>query len=365
MYRVLLVLLLLVTMFSVQTVFAQDESDGDALADGEYSAVISAGPAFIRADASPDGDALGRCPTGQNLTIWLPAVDEWLTSSCLGVNGYIHNSLVEIGEMVVPEESMMEDEESMMEEDDSMMEEEAMEEESMMEEDDSMMEEEAMEEEPAAGEYTAVISKGPARIRTEASLEGEILGLCPRGQGLTVWLPAVDEWLTSSCLGLTGFIHSSLVEVGDAVVPEEAMEEEAMMEDDSMMEEEAMEEDDSMMEEEEAMEEEAMEEDDSMMEEDTMMGPGAGAHSAVINAGPAFIRAAASMDGEVLGRCSRGQDLTVWLPATDGWLLSSCLNVNGYIHESLVDVGDPIIPEIEDLGDSDGEEMAMEESEEG
>ena len=67
---------------------------------------------------------------------------------------------------------------------------------------------------PAAVERSAVISRGPARIRQQPWLGATILGHCWRRSALTVWLPAVNgEWLTASCYGVNGYIHASLVRV--------------------------------------------------------------------------------------------------------------------------------------------------------
>ena len=67
---------------------------------------------------------------------------------------------------------------------------------------------------PAAIERSAVISRGPARIRQQPWLGATILGHCWRRSALTVWLPPVNgEWLTASCYGVNGYIHASLVRV--------------------------------------------------------------------------------------------------------------------------------------------------------
>ena len=204
--------------------------------------------------------------------------------------------------------------------------------------DESMMDE-AMKEEMMAGEFSAVVnSLGRVRIRAGASLDTEIVGFCPARAKLTVWLPAAGDWLAASCHDVNGFIHSSLVDVGDAVVPaDDAMMDEGKMADEMM--------DDGKMADEKM--------DDAMKEE--MM---AGEFSAVVNSlGRVRIRAGASLDTEIVGFCPAGAKLTVWLPAAGDWLAASCHDVNGFIHSSLVDVGDLVIPTISDLGGSD--EMAM------
>jgi len=204
---------------------------------------------------------------------------------------------------------------------------------------ESMMEGSKMDE-MMAGEFTAVISRGRARIRSGASLDSEINGFCQKGSRLTVWLPAAGDWLAASCQGVAGFIHSSLVDVGEAVTPaEDAMMDKAMMKD-AMMDDGMMA--DKMM-------------DDSMMK-DSMM---AGEFTAVISSGPARVRDGASLESPIVGLCAAGAKLTVWLPAAGDWLTASCHEVNGFIHNSLVEVGGHVIPTISDLGGSD--EMAMKE----
>lgn len=185
----------------------------------------------------------------------------------------------------------------------------------------------SMSEAMVGGEYTAVISAGRARIRAGAGLDAEVVGYCAEGTALTVWLPAMDGWLIASCEGATGYIHESLVDIGEMATVEA---------DDAMM-------DDSMM------EKDAMMDDSMMMDEDATVMLTGGEYSATLDKGRARIRAGAGMDGEIVGYCAEGAALTVWLPAVDGWLTASCYGVTGYIHESLVTVGSPVIPEITDL----------------
>ena len=220
MFRVLLTVSVFVLLLFAQVVMAQDEgmmmgesvmdeSKMDAMMSGEFTAVISSGRARIRAEASLDGEVRGFCRLGDRLTVWLPAIDDWLTSSCQGVTGFIHSSLVDVGEAVVPTDAAMMDDGMMM--DDSMKDDGMMMDDSMME--DSMM------DKMMAGEFSAVITRGRARIRAGASLDAEILGFCQKSDQLTVWLPGDGDWLTSSCHGVTGFIHSSLVDVGGPAIP--------------------------------------------------------------------------------------------------------------------------------------------------
>ena len=225
MFRVLLLLLVLVTMLFAQGVMAQDDGMmGDKMMDesmkgdkmsGEFNAVVIEGRARIRAGASLDDEVVGHCAKGDRLTVWVSGMGDWLLSSCYGVNGFIHGSLVEIGEAVVPsDDAMMMDEDKMMDEsmkyemmDDSM--------------DDKMMDD-SMKDEMMTGEFSAVVINGPARIRTGASLENAIVGLCPKGYQLTVWLPGEGDegdWLIASCHNLNGYVHNSLVEVGKQVIP--------------------------------------------------------------------------------------------------------------------------------------------------
>ena len=265
MFRFVLLLLVLVTMLFAQGAMAQDDgmmgdekmddSMKEEMTTGEFKAVISGDTARVRDRPSPDGSVIGLCQSGNEFTVWLPARGDWLASSCYGVNGFIHSSLIEVGEAVMPSDDAMMMDDSMKDDmmDDSMkddmmddsMKDEMMDD-SMKDEmmDDSMkddMMDDSMKDEMMSGEFSAVITRGPARIRAGASTDDDIVGLCAKGDKLTVWLPGEGDWLTASCHGFNGYIHNSLVEVGEQVIP--AMTEDGDSDDMAMKDDMGMEDD--------------------------------------------------------------------------------------------------------------------------
>ena len=150
---------------------------------GGHSAVVTDGPARIRSGPGLQHPRLSWCDTGLPLTVWTPALKGWLRASCYGVNGWIHESLVQIG-------------------------------------DGSTQLRSSTPTFSAAsiprGEHQAVVIAGPARIRRGPGLNHRHLRWCGEGWPLTVWGPAQNGWMRASCYGSNGWIHFSLVEIGTA-----------------------------------------------------------------------------------------------------------------------------------------------------
>lgn len=65
-----------------------------------------------------------------------------------------------------------------------------------------------------------------------------------------------------------------------------------------------------------------------------------GALPARVSRGPARIRSGPGLEYPELTWCGFGWSLTVWTPATEGWLRASCYGVHGWIHGSLVQIDD-------------------------
>lgn len=125
---------------------------------------------------------------------------------------------------------------------------------------------------------SALVIKGPARVRSGPGLEHGRLRWCIAGTALTVWTPAVDGWLRARCRGGSGWIHESLVGIDSA------------------------------------------------------------AEQAVVIKGPAHIRSGPGAEHAHVRWCVRARSLTVWRPARDGWLRAECHGARGWIHESLVSI---------------------------
>ena len=151
---------------------------------------------------------------------------------------------------------------------------------------------------PASGQPATVID-GPARIRSGPGLEHSGLAWCATGAALTVFPPAVDNWLPASCYGANGWVYAPLVQYEDAPsqpgpAPVSASEEPA---------------------------------------------PASGQPATVID-GPAHIRSGPGQEHPHLRWCGIGWTLTVWPPAQNGWLPASCYGANGWIHDSLVAISE-------------------------
>ena len=150
---------------------------------------------------------------------------------------------------------------------------------------------------PASGQQ-ALVTNGPAHIRSGPGQEHPPLRWCGIGWPLTVWPPAQDGWLRASCFDGDGWIHESLVRITDSQTrPDPAP---APVSDGAQ--------------------------------------PASGQQALVTN-GPAHIRSGPGQEHPPLRWCGIGWPLTVWPPAQDGWLRASCYGGNGWIHESLVQIG--------------------------
>ncbi|MCE2489584.1 MAG: hypothetical protein J4G17_06375 [Anaerolineae bacterium] len=140
------------------------------------------GPARIRSGPGQQHSQLAWCADGAPLTVFPPAVDNWLPASCYGANGWIYEPLVRYEAApvqpavapVAPGESGR----------------------------------------PASGQQ-ATVTSGPAAIRSGPGQEHLHLRWCGIGWSLTVWPPTVEGWLPASCYGANGWIHESLVSVSD------------------------------------------------------------------------------------------------------------------------------------------------------
>ncbi len=228
-------------------------------------AVVAEGPARIRSGPGLEHPRVRWCDQGLPLTVWLPAVDGWLRASCFGANGWIHESLVQL------------------------------------EDGPDRLDIAAVavsDLPPSASGQQAVVTEGPARIRSGPGLEHPRVRWCDQGLPLTVWLPAVDGWLQASCYGANGWIHESLVQFDDE--PAQIDPAPAAVSD---------------------------------------VPPSASGQQAVVTEGPARIRSGPGLEHPRVRWCDQGLPLTVWLPAVDGWLRASCFGANGWIHESLVQTG--------------------------
>ncbi|MCY4022327.1 MAG: hypothetical protein OXF32_02650 [Anaerolineaceae bacterium] len=64
---------------------------------------------------------------------------------------------------------------------------------------------------PALTEHRAWIIRGTARIRSGPGLQYNQVGRCGLGQPLTIWRPAVNDFVRASCHNRNGWIHQSLV----------------------------------------------------------------------------------------------------------------------------------------------------------
>ena len=60
----------------------------------------------------------------------------------------------------------------------------------------------------------AVVTSGPAHIRSGPGAEHPHVRWCGVGWSLTVWPPAENGWLRASCYGANGWIHENLVSTG-------------------------------------------------------------------------------------------------------------------------------------------------------
>lgn len=158
---------------------------------------------------------------------------------------------------------------------------------------------ESVETVPVPEALLARVNRGPARIRSGPGLEHLHLGSCDYGMPLTVWSPASEGWLRASCFGVNGWIHESMVQRDEGAarsIP---------------------------------------------MPPAVVDGPPpVGEHQATVTHGPAHIRGGPGLEHAHLDWCGIGWSLTVWEPATDGWLRASCYGVNGWIHESLVAISE-------------------------
>ena len=240
--------------------------DDSAAFPGGHSAVVTDGPARIRSGPGLQHPRLAWCATGAALTVFPPAVDNWLPASCYGSDGWIHESLVHV--------------------------------------DDAPTQAGPASASPgdasrhASGQRATVID-GPARIRGGPGQQHPRLAWCATGAALTIFPPAVDNWLPASCYGSDGWIHESLVHVDDA--PTQAGPASASPGDASRH--------------------------------------ASGQRATVID-GPARIRGGPGQQHPRLAWCAIGAALTVFPPAVDNWLPVSCYGANGWIHESLVHVDD-------------------------
>ena len=235
--------------------------DASRPASGQRATVID-GPARIRGGPGQQHPRLAWCANGASLTVFPPAVGNWLPASCYGANGWIHEALVQVDAPTQPATAPGPAGDAVL---------------------------------PASGEQARVVS-GPARIRSGPGQQHPLLAWCAIGASLTVFPPAVDSWLPASCYGANGWIHASLVQVdaptlapapvqvGDAALP-------------------------------------------------------ASGEQAIVISGPAHIRAGPGAGHPHLRWCGIGWTLTVWPPAQNGWLPASCYGANGWIHESLVQIG--------------------------
>lgn len=145
-------------------------------------AVVTTAAARIRSGPGLQHDTVGLCGSGMSLTVWTPAQGGWLQASCFGANGWIYASLVSMGAASAPATAATG----------------------------------ATGPAPAAvsgSGQSAVVTNGPARIRTGPGMEHDTVGLCGIGWSLTVWSPGQGGWLQASCYGANGWIYQSLVNV--------------------------------------------------------------------------------------------------------------------------------------------------------
>ena len=151
-------------------------------ATGEHGAVVIDGPAYIRSGPGLEHPQHRWCDQGLTLTVWTPGLAGWLRASCYGGDGWIHESLVRIGDGTgQPAQAA------------------------------SL----AVSAPAPAGEHRATVIDGPARIRSGPGLEHPHHRWCDQGLTLTVWTPGVAGWLRASCYGGNGWIHESLVQILD------------------------------------------------------------------------------------------------------------------------------------------------------
>ena len=228
---------------------------------GGQAATVIDGPARIRSGPGQQHSRLAWCANGASLTVFPPAQGNWLPASCHGADGWIHTALVQY---------------------------------------DDAPTQPALAPAPVGdgGGQAATVIDGPARIRGGPGQQHLRLAWCANGASLTVFPPAVDNWLPASCYGASGWIHQSLVQIEDALTPPIQLA--APVGDASQ--------------------------------------PASGAPATVIS-GPAHIRSGPGQEHPHLRWCGIGWTLTVWPPAQNGWLPASCYGANGWIHESLVQVG--------------------------
>ncbi len=239
-------------------------------ASGRQATVVD-GPARIRSGPGAQHARLAWCADGASLTVFPPAVDNWLPASCYGADGWIYGPLVNYdagpAQPIVTPIPFPAGEISR----------------------------------PAGGQQTTVIS-GPARIRSGPGQQHSFLAWCAEGAPLTVFPPAVDDWLPASCYGANGWIFQPLVnyDAGPAQpivtpIPFPAGESPA----------------------------------------GEISRPAGGQQTNVIS-GPARIRSGPGQQHADLAWCAEGAPLTVFPPAVDGWLPASCYGANGWIYAPLV-----------------------------
>ncbi len=244
---------------------AQPETVGDAdLPIGGEQALVINGPARIRSGPGLEHSGLAWCANGAALTVFPPAEDDWLPASCYGANGWIYAPLVQVDAPTRRASAPVPAGDAAL---------------------------------PASGERAIVIS-GPAHIRSGPGAGHPHLRWCGIGWTLTVWPPAVDNWLPASCYGANGWIYAPLVQFDDA--PSQPGPAPVAVRDETA--------------------------------------PASGQPATVID-GPAHIRSGPGQEHPHLRWCGIGWTLTVWPPAQNGWLPASCYGANGWIHESLVRVG--------------------------
>ena len=249
-----------------QSVTEQDTAQGETLPGSGQQALVTNGPAHIRSGPGQEHPHLRWCGIGWPLTVWPPAQDGWLRASCFDGDGWIHESLVRITDSQTrpaPAPAPVSD-----------------------------------GAQPASGQQ-ALVTNGPAHIRSGPGQEHPHLRWCGIGWPLTVWPPAQDGWLRASCFDGDGWIHESLVRITDSQTrPAPAP---APVSDGAQ--------------------------------------PASGQQALVTN-GPAHIRSGPGQEHPHLRWCGIGWSLTVWPPSLDGWLRASCYGGNGWIHESLVQILD-------------------------
>ncbi|MCY4023274.1 MAG: hypothetical protein OXF32_07485 [Anaerolineaceae bacterium] len=240
-------------------------SEVSAPVSGQRTTVID-GPARIRSGPGLQHPGLAWCANGAALTVFPPAVDNWLPASCYGSNGWVYAPLVQYDDAPIqPGPAPV-----------------------------SVSEVTA----PVSGQRATVID-GPARIRSGPGLQHSGLAWCATGATLTVFPPALDNWLPVSCYGANGWIHASLVQVDDAPTQPGP----------------------------------------APVSTSEVSAPVSGEQAVVIS-GPAHIRSGPGQEHPHLRWCGIGWNLTVWPPAQNGWLPASCYGANGWIHESLVAISE-------------------------